>query len=507
MQYVTIDHLTFFPYSANLNMNYLNRQSTKIAIHSLISAFALSASHSLSAQDPNPSPWEITGAAGLSLSKGNSDNLSYTLQLLSTYKQDRVEAVLGADWFYAESNGTKNTDSFRVFGEYKCLLNDRFYLGTNASYLTDGVSDLDYRIDVSAVAGYYLLKDEVNQWSVEFGPGYAWQEQGGIQDDFMTLRFATRFEHQLASRSKLWLSAIYAPKVDDFGDYLLNIEAGIDTLLSDHWALRTAVRYTYDSTPAQGRKSGDTLLTIGLRYALGGFHEAAKSGRRTLKLGAAAPKSIQMGWSSSAAVTFSMAKGNADSLSAGMGYDTAYRKGSREFFLNGIYTYAEADGARSADVFLANVQYNRLLGERAFVSFGAGVLRDEIADVSYRFTPKVNLGYYLIKEDTMTLSFEVGPGYTFEEVGDVTDSYFTIVAAEKFVWKIGERMTFKQSVAANVSTSDSENYILLADALLDTDITENLAWRVAVNWTYDNAPAAARDKDDVTLSTGMAVKF
>jgi putative salt-induced outer membrane protein len=180
---------------------------------------------------------------------------------------------------------------------------------------------------------------------------------------------------------------------------------------------------------------------------------------------------------------------------------------SREFFLNGIYTYAEADGARSADVFLANVQYNRLLGERAFVSFGAGVLRDEIADVSYRFTPKVNLGYYLIKEDTMTLSFEVGPGYTFEEVGDVTDSYFTIVAAEKFVWKIGERMTFKQSVAANVSTSDSENYILLADALLDTDITENLAWRVAVNWTYDNAPAAARDKDDVTLSTGMAVKF
>ena len=183
------------------------------------------------------------------------------------------EAKLGADWHYAENNDVKNTDSFKAFGEYRYLLSDRAYLGTNTSYLVDDITDIDYRIDLGVVAGYYLLKNKDQKLSFETGPGYVWQDQADITDDYLTLRFALRYEQQLAQRSKLWFSSIYTPAADDFSDYLLSAEAGIDTAINDHWAIRTAIRYQYDSTPAPDRQSGDTLLTVGLRYALGSYPE------------------------------------------------------------------------------------------------------------------------------------------------------------------------------------------------------------------------------------------
>ena len=63
------------------------------------------------------SPWEVTGAASLGLAKGNSDNLTYSFQLLGTYEKDDNEGHLGADLFYSEDNGVATTNSFRLFGQ------------------------------------------------------------------------------------------------------------------------------------------------------------------------------------------------------------------------------------------------------------------------------------------------------------------------------------------------------------------------------------------------------
>ena len=252
--------------------------SFKTAVTGLVTLALLASAQSLLASPQSlpaetSSSWENEAAAGVSLAKGNSDNLSYNLHLLSAYELDNIEAKLGADWHYAENNDVKNTDSFKAFGEYRYLLNDRAYLGTNASYLVDDITDIDYRIDLGVVAGYYLIKNKDQKLSFETGPGYVWQDQADITDDYMTLRFALRYEQQLAQRSKLWFSSIYTPAADDFSDYLLSAEAGIDTAINDHWAIRTAIRYQYDSTPAPDRQSGDTLLTVGLRYALGSYPE------------------------------------------------------------------------------------------------------------------------------------------------------------------------------------------------------------------------------------------
>ena len=457
------------------------------------------------------SPWENTAAAGISLAKGNSDNLSYNLHLLSSYELDNTEAKLGADWHYAENNDVKNTDYFKAYGEYRQLLNKRAYLGTNTSYLVDDITDIDYRIDLGVVAGYYLLKDKDQKLSFETGPGYVWQDQADITDEYLTLRFTRRYEQQLAEHSKIWFSSIFTPAADDFSDYLLSAEAGIDTAINDHWAVRTAIRYQHDSSPAPDRQSSDTLLTIGLRYALGAYPEkdtlTGKIPAPSDSASQSGPEAIQDGWSNTAALTLSMADGNSDNLNTTASYDAALRREVGEFFFTGTYSYAEADSTASADSLITRTQFNKLLTDKSYLGASVGYLRDDISDIDYRITPALTLGHYFIKEDHLTLSFEVGPGYTFEKVDAITDDYFSIVAGEKLVWEINKRISLKQSLTGHINPSETDDYNLIADLSLDTDLTKHLAWRVAASWSFDNTPASDSDKDDIPLSSGITVKF
>lgn len=455
----------------------------------------------------DPSGWEVTGAAGLSLAQGNADSVAYTVQALATYEGRYWEGLVGADYLYAENEGVASTDSLRIYGQGQRLLTDRLYLGVAGSFLRDDTADLDYRFDIAGVVGYHLIKTDRTKLSFEVGPGYAWEEQGGLADQFATIRFGERFEHQLSQRSKLWQSAYLTPQIDDFNNFNLIAEAGIDTLLTNHWSLRTSVRYLYDNTPALGSQSDDVTLIMGLAYALGGFPEPDEAGRATLKPDRAAPEAAALGWTTSASLGLSLAQGNSENLQVSVGYDSVYRTATDEFFLNGLYSFGQNDGDTSADSLRLGSRYNRLLSDRLYTGVGLDYLRDDIADLGYRVTASAIAGYYVIKSDVMTLGFEAGPGFTWEESADVEDNYFSLRGAQRFSWILGSRTTFKQDAVIDVEPGNFENYLLTVSAYLDTDITDSLTWRLSGSYIYDNEPNGTLESSDTTLTSGIAVKF
>jgi putative salt-induced outer membrane protein len=452
-------------------------------------------------------PWEVTGAAGLTLADGNAESLSYSLQLLASRITETDEIYLGADYFYADDRGIETSNALRLNGQYNRLLNDRFYYGAIGTYLSDDVADLDYRFDSNILLGYYLLKNERASLSIEAGPGYTWENQGGVTDDFASLRFAERFEYKFSNRSKFWQNLVFSPEAGDFDNYLITAEAGIDTLITNQWSLRTFVRHRIDNTPTPGAEKGDTSIMLGLAYSLSGFPEPAAAGRRTLKADRVAAPVASMGWSSSAAIGYSLASGNADSSTLTAMFDSVYRSNENEFFFNSAANYSTNEGNTSIETLRANVQYNHLIGSRYFVGFGSGYQRDELADLSYRFTPAAAAGLYVIKNKVSTLSVEAGPGFTFEKTGDATDEFLSLQAVERFSCALNSRCTFNQTLIYNAEASDTANYTITANAFLDTDITDNLALRVAASFIYDNIPAMGREKHDTTLTSGIAVKF
>jgi len=212
------------------------------------------------------STWSTSASFGLSLAKGNTDNMLINGNLLSSKKWDKNEVDLGADGTYGETDGTKSAENMHGFGQYNRLFTEKLYGLLRVDALYDNIAEIDYRVTVSPGAGYYLIKNTNTFLRVEAGPGFVFEKVSGQTDDYTTLRLAERFETKLNDKAKLWQFVEWLPSVDDFSDYILNAEIGIETGLSDKLSLRTYVQDTFDSTPAPGLKKNDVKLVAAIAY-------------------------------------------------------------------------------------------------------------------------------------------------------------------------------------------------------------------------------------------------
>jgi putative salt-induced outer membrane protein YdiY len=333
-------------------------------------------------------------------------------------------------------------------------------------------------------------------------------ERNGTESDFATLRLAEKFEWKFSPTTRFWQSVSITPEVGDFGKYLLDFEAGIETRISSSWSLRTFVRHRIDSDPSPGKGRSDTALILGLAYELGGLPEPEESGgRRSLIPGEEGGGDDSKGWVSTAALGFSLNKGNSDSTGLNLACNTAFRSAEREFFFDLAQTLRENNGATSEDRTISRVHYNRFRDKRLYLGATVGFLRDGQADIDYRITPGFLVGYALIKNGTTDLSFEAGPGYTLESRGGVDKSYASLIAAERFLHKFNDRLTLVQSIEVTSELADFGNHSFLASPGLDTKISDRLIWKTAATYTYESRPSAARVHHDTALTSAIALRF
>lgn len=213
-----------------------------------------------------PKQWDISAAAGLSLTSGNSDTLTVNANATATRKWDKNELNLGADLNYGENDGEKNAESYRAYVQYNRLLTEKLFAYIRAEGLRDDIADLDYRVTLSPGMGYYFIKNQKTSLRGEVGPGVVFEKQGGEEDTYMTIRFAERWDQKLSDKVKLWQSLEFLPQVDDWANYVVNAELGVEVVLTKHLRQRTYLQDTYDAQPAPHRKKNDLKLVAALAY-------------------------------------------------------------------------------------------------------------------------------------------------------------------------------------------------------------------------------------------------
>ncbi len=210
--------------------------------------------------------WETTAAAGLTLTRGNSDTITATANILTQKKWTQNELRFGADGTYGEDQGSQNAASIHGFGQYNRLFTDRFYGYARVDALHDAIADVEYRVMLSPGVGYYFIKDANTSLSGEVGPGVIFEKQGRRDDTYMTVRLAERFEHKLNDRVRIWQSLEWLPQVDDFNNWILNGELGLETKMTEKASLRVFATDSYDNQPAPGRKQNDLKLVTAIAY-------------------------------------------------------------------------------------------------------------------------------------------------------------------------------------------------------------------------------------------------
>jgi len=215
---------------------------------------------------PPPTNWVTSASLGLTLTRGNSETLLVTANVLTEKKWLQNEVRLGADGAYGEDHDTKNTESIHGFGQYNRLFTDRFYAYFKGDILHDAIAAIDYRITLSPGVGYYFIKNESTTLSGEIGPGWIYEQLDGRTHDYFVLRVAERLEHKLNDRVRVWESVEFLPQVDRWGNYIINSEVGIDTAITKKTSLKVFAVDTYDSEPAPDRKKNDLKLVAAVGY-------------------------------------------------------------------------------------------------------------------------------------------------------------------------------------------------------------------------------------------------
>ena len=65
---------------------------------------------------------------------------------------------------------------------------------------------------------------------------------------------------------KLYQTVEYLPQIDEWDDYLVNCELGIESALSDKMSLTVTLLDNYVSQPAPDRQSNDIKLVTAVKY-------------------------------------------------------------------------------------------------------------------------------------------------------------------------------------------------------------------------------------------------
>lgn len=242
--------------------------TTIIAATSMLVAFAENSANVSSARLPQEVkyPWESAVSAGLTLTRGNSQTVLFTADFLTGKKTPNNEYVFGLGVAYGNQNSKDTVNNYKVFGQWNHLYSERLYGYLRAEALRDRIADLDYRLNVGPGIGYYLIKETNTFLAAEAGAGVEFQRLGGKDAAFATVRLAERFEHKFNDRARLWQNLEFVPQVDQFDNYVVNFEIGVEASITKSFALKTYLTDTYANRPAAGRQKNDVKIVAGISY-------------------------------------------------------------------------------------------------------------------------------------------------------------------------------------------------------------------------------------------------
>ena len=219
------------------------------------------------APEAPPKPeWESSAGLGVTLTKGNSDTLLFTADAKTVRKWERNELSLAAGAGYGENDGTQNVGFAVGSAQFNHLFSDRFFVFGRVAAQNDAIADIDYRVALTAGAGYYIVKNERHEWSVEVGPGYLWEKKGGVTDSYPTLRIAEQSKHKITDRARIWQKVDFLPDLTDFANFILAAEVGVESDITKSLSLRVVLQDIYNNRPAVDRKKNDLKLVAGVAY-------------------------------------------------------------------------------------------------------------------------------------------------------------------------------------------------------------------------------------------------
>lgn len=207
--------------------------------------------------------WSYTASADVSGAFGNSENFGAALQFEAQLEGPRDRLTLYAGYKYKETEKLRSEDEQKAGMRYTSFFSEKMGWFIREELERDFFEGIDFRSTTAGGLTYRFIKEERLSLEGSAGLSYRYESYSDpMQEDdgFPGLDFGLNLDWQFADWGKLVTSLSYVPSVDDFGDYLIEHESGIDIPLgtSEGWVMRFGLSNQYNSEPGPGRDNLDT---------------------------------------------------------------------------------------------------------------------------------------------------------------------------------------------------------------------------------------------------------
>jgi putative salt-induced outer membrane protein YdiY len=205
--------------------------------------------------------WSYDAGVDIAGKKGNSDEFSASVNLGATLKSKEDTLKFYASVEKASKNGTDTSDEMIFGSEYTAYFTDPWGWYVRGEIERDDFENLDLRTLVGGGLNYRVFNDDTHSLELRSGVGYRYESfNNGLNESSPTLDFGLDHHWQFASWADMTNKLTYAPAFDDFGDYLITHDSGINIPIgfSQYWNLRLGLRNDYKSLPTGNRKHLDS---------------------------------------------------------------------------------------------------------------------------------------------------------------------------------------------------------------------------------------------------------
>ncbi len=219
------------------------------------------------------------------------------------------------------------------------------------------------------------------------------------------------------------------------------------------------------------------------------------------------PPPVIKNWASSATVGLTLTRGNNNSTLLSADYGTKKKTPDNEYSLGAGVAFGEQDSVETVNNYHAFAQWNHLFTPRFYGYLRTDGLRDEIADLDYRFNLGPGLGYYLVKLPDTSLSTEIGGGFEAQRLGGEDEVFATVRLADHFEHKFSDRARLWQNFEIFPQVDQFDNYIINFVVGIETAFTKSFSLKTYLEDTYANRPAQDRIKNDAKIVVAGSFKF
>lgn len=213
-------------------------------------------------------------------------------------------------------------------------------------------------------------------------------------------------------------------------------------------------------------------------------------------------------WGGELSAGFDMTGGNSDTVALNTGLKAGARVNDNEALLDLRFNYGKADHEKNVENGKALAEYNYHFNPRSYANVRAEYSYDAIADIDYRvIVGPPSLGYLFVTNRRTRVAAEIGAAYLWEEVGGMFDDKPLFRFKESIRQQLNRAVTLFQSLEYLPEASQWRDYLLQAEAGLDSALTERMSFRFSVQDKYDSRPAAEKKPNDLFVSAALVQKL